>query len=68
MTILVKKKQKHKEDINELWKDNDQLCERLRGLEDRSRRDNLRVDGIAEVEMKRGSKQKKSYTIYSKKS
>ena len=21
-------KQKHKEDINELWKDNDQLCER----------------------------------------
>ena len=43
-------KQKHKEDINELWKDNDQLCERLRDLEDRSRRDNLRIDGIAEVE------------------
>ena len=43
-------KQKHKEDINELWKDNDQLCERLRDLEDRSRRDNLRIDGIAELE------------------
>ena len=42
-------KQKHKEDINELWEDNDQLCERLRDLEDTSRRDNLRIDGIAEV-------------------
>ena len=47
---LSKQRQKHKEDINELWKDNDQLCERLRDLEDRSRRDNLRIDGIAEVE------------------
>ena len=47
---LSKQKQKHKEDINELWKDNDQLCERLRDLEDRSRRDNLRIDGIAELE------------------
>ena len=47
---LSKQKQKHKEDMNELWKDNDQLCERLRDLEDRSRRDNLRIDGIAEVE------------------
>ena len=47
---LSKQKQKHEEDINELWKDNDQLCERLRDLEDRSCRDNLRIDGIAEVE------------------
>ena len=47
---LSKQKQKHKEDINELWRDNDQLCERLRDLEDRSRRDNLRIDGIAELE------------------
>ena len=47
---LSKQKQKHKEDINKLWKDNDQLCERLRDLEDRSCRDNLRIDGIAEVE------------------
>ena len=47
---LSKQKQKHKEDINELWKDNDQLCDRLRDLEDRSRRDNLRIDGIAELE------------------
>ena len=47
---LSKQKQKHKEDINELWKDNNQLCERLRDLEDRSRRDNLRIDGIAELE------------------
>ena len=50
---LSKQKQKHKEDINELWKDNDQLYERLRDLEDRSRRDNLRIDGIAEVENER---------------
>ena len=47
---LSKQKQKHKEDINELWKDNDQLRERLRDVEDRFRRDNLRIDGIAEVE------------------
>ena len=47
---LSKQKQKHMEDINELWKDNNQLCERLRDLEDRFRRDNLRIDGIAEVE------------------
>ena len=47
---LSKQKQKHKEDINKLWKDNDQLCERLRDLEDRSRRDIPRIDGIAEVE------------------
>ena len=47
---LSKQKQKHKEDINELWKDNDQLCERLKDLEDRCPRDNLRIDGIAEVE------------------
>ena len=26
---VSKQKQKLKEDINELWKDNDQLCERL---------------------------------------
>ena len=47
---LSKQKQKHKEDINKLWKDNDQLCERLRDIEDRSRHDNLRINGIAEVE------------------
>ena len=29
---LSKQKQKYKEDINELWKDNGQLCERLRDL------------------------------------
>ena len=46
---LSKQKQKHKEDINKLWKDNDQLCERPRDLEDRSRRDNLRSDEIAEA-------------------
>ena len=49
---LSKQKQKHKEDISELWKDNDQFCERLRDLDDRSRLDNLRIDGIAEVENK----------------
>ena len=47
---LSKQKQKHTEDIKELWKDNDQVCERLRDLEDRSSCDNLRIDGIAEVE------------------
>ena len=65
---LSKQKQKHKEDINELWKDNDQLCERLRDLADRSLCHNVKIDGLAEVENKRGNKQKKSYRICSKKS
>ena len=50
---LSEQKQKHKEDINELWKDSNQLCERLRDLEDRSRCDDLRIDGMAEVENER---------------
>ena len=50
---LSEQKQKHQEDINELWKDSNQLCERLRDLEDRSRCDNLRIDGMAEVENER---------------
>ena len=41
---LSKQKQKHKRGINKLWKDDDQLYERLRDLEDRSPRDNLRID------------------------
>ena len=47
---LGKQKQKHKENIKKLWKDNNQLCERLRDPEDRSRCDNLSIDGMAEVE------------------
>ena len=45
MTILVNKNKNIRKDINKLWKANDQLCERLRDLEGRSRRDNLRIDG-----------------------
>ena len=50
MTILVKEKQRHKEDISKLQKENDHFCERVRDLEERSRRDNLRIDGSAEIE------------------
>ena len=35
MTIQLHRK-KNENDINEFWNDNDQLCERLRDLEDRS--------------------------------
>ena len=41
---LAKQREKHKVDINELWNDNDQVCEILRDLEGRSRHDNLRAN------------------------
>ena len=64
----LSKQKQHKGDINKLWKDNNQLFERLRDLENRSRRDNLKMMEKLKRKMKRGSKQKKSYRIYSKKS
>ena len=33
----------HDKDINELWNENELLREKMRDLEDRSRRNNLRV-------------------------
>ena len=39
----------HDTDINELWQENELLREKMRDLEDRSRRDNLRVDGLKEI-------------------
>ena len=50
MTILVNKNKNIRKTLTSFGKINDQLCERLRDLEDRSRRDNLRIDGIAELE------------------
>ena len=34
-------KLQHDKDINELWQENEYLREKMRGFEDRSRRDNL---------------------------
>ena len=43
-------KLQHDKDINELWQENEYLREKMRDLEDRSRRDNLRVDGLKEID------------------
>ena len=46
----TKKHKKHKNHKDALIKNhNNHLRERLRDLEDRSSRDNLRIDGIAEI-------------------
>ena len=43
-------KQQHGNEIDELWQENEYLREKLRDIEDRCRRDNLRIDGLQEVE------------------
>ena len=47
---LKNDEQQHGNEIDELWQDNEYLRERLRDMEDRSRSDNLRIDGLKEVE------------------
>ena len=47
---LKNDKQQHGNKIDELWQENEYLREKLRDIEDRSRRDNLRIDGLQEVE------------------
>ena len=46
---LKNDKQQHFNEIDELWQKNEYLCEKLRDIEDRSRRENLRIDGLQEV-------------------
>ena len=43
-------KVQHDKGINELWQENEYLREKMRDLEDRSRRDNLRIDGLKEID------------------
>ena len=47
---LKNDKQQHVNEIDELWQENEYLREKLRDIEDRSRRENLRIDGLQEVE------------------
>ena len=47
---IEKIKEKHKNEINQLKNENEDSKDKLRILEDRSRRDNLRFDGIEEWE------------------
>ena len=39
-----------KQQYDELWQKNKYLRDKLRDIEDRSRRNNLRIDGLQEVE------------------
>ena len=43
-------KLQHDKVINELWKENEFLREKMRDLEDRSKRDNVRADGLKEID------------------
>ena len=43
-------KLQHDKDINELWQQNEYLREKMRDVEDRSRRDKLRIDGLKEID------------------
>ena len=43
---LKNRKQKHGNEIDELQQENEYLCEKLRDVKDRSRRNNLRIDGV----------------------
>ena len=47
---LKNDKQQHSNEIDELWQENEYLHEKQRDIGDRSRRDNLRIDGLQEVE------------------
>ena len=50
-TKEVNKKLKNdKQQYDELWQENEYLREKLRDIEDRSQRNNLRIDGLQEVE------------------
>ena len=57
---LVNRKKK-KEDINQPWNDNDQLCQRLRDFEDRSCHDNLSIHGLDKVERKTWEQTKETF-------
>ena len=46
----LKNDKQHGHGIDELWQENEYLREKLRDIEDRSRRYNLRIDGLQEVE------------------
>ena len=48
----LKNDKQHGNEIDELWQENEYLREKLRDIDDRSRRDNLRIDGLQDVENK----------------
>ena len=52
-------KLQHDKDINELWQENEYLREKMRDLEERSRRNNLRVDGLKEIDNENWEKKEK---------
>ena len=47
---INKKLKNGKQQHDELWQENEYLREKLRDIEDRSRRNNLRIDGLQELE------------------
>ena len=47
---INKKLKNDEQQYDELWQENEYLREKLRDIEDRSRRNNLRIDGLQEVE------------------
>ena len=47
---LKNDKQQHGNEIDELWQENEYLHDKLRDIEDRSGRDNLRIDCLQKIE------------------
>ena len=47
---INKKLKNDEQQYDELWQENEYLREKLRDIEDRSRRNNLRIDGLQEAE------------------
>ena len=47
---LKNDKQQHANEIDKLWQENEYLRQKLRDIEDKSRRDNFRIAGLQELE------------------
>ena len=56
---FVEQNQQHRKYIDDLWKDIDQLPEKLKDLEDRSSRNNLRIDILVEIKNNRREETRK---------
>lgn len=55
---VQKQKEREERNIDDLWYENENLQEKLRVLEDKSRRNNILVDGLEELDKFFGANRK----------
>ena len=55
---MQKQKEREERNIDDLWYENENLQEKLRVLEDKSRRNNILVDGLEELDKFFGANRK----------